>query len=447
MHISYWYIAFFLSFTAAAFGIYGLYAQSMVWPMPLYLYHVFIFVCLSLIITRRYTWTSFRIILWSMLLLYALTFLVLSAVNFMHNLSTDVIEVMQQVRQSYVGLGIVGGVIFFNLLLGSVALTRRFKFTLAYRIFITFLAGICYLSGKLLEEPTIGEPKKMSALALWLPDSPVAEFLVVVAVNLLRILAAEMVVYSLVMSFGTANSKFALLARRFKRPQAKTGSPQNITLHATSQITLALLRAGVYLQYFFITLGKTLANYGWGMYRAVRRLTVDLAIPVMSLAGIAFLLGVICEHIAAYATGIKNPHLVFIPGVRSSLAMIGVAVLTVFIVHMVFLGAVTKFRLADLWRCNALLALWIGPFFFAVFLFVSLSLIATGSVLRHWGNDAFPYHFGPLTLVAGAVLLVMVGFALLYRQQGHHEGLGLGVRKRLMLSGPTSTTEEEQGSA
>ncbi|MGI8907399.1 MAG: hypothetical protein ACR2IE_13015 [Candidatus Sumerlaeaceae bacterium] len=447
MRISYWYIAFFLSFTAAMFGIYGLYAQSMVWPIPLYLFHVLIFVALSLIITRRYYWTSFRVILWTLLLLYAMTFLVLSAVNFFHNLSTDVIEVMQHVRATYLGIAVLGGMALFNLILGSVALTRRFKFTLAYRIFVTFLILLAYAGGKLLEEPDLGEPKKMSALAMWLPDTTISEFLNVLSVNLLRILTAEMVVYSVVLSFAPANAKFAPIARKILRPQHSDRQAQSIVLNATSQITLAIVRAGIYIQYFFITLWKTLSNYAWGMYRVLRRLTIDFVTPVVSLGIASFLLAVISEHIAAYLTGVPNPRLVFIPGIHAPLAMIGISVLGVVLVHMLFLAAVTKFSLADLWRCNALLALWIGPFFFAVFLFVSLSLIATGTVLRRWGHDKFPYHFGPLTLVAAVVMILMVGFALLYRQRGHTEGLGVGVRRRLMLAAPAPHADDDQGSA
>jgi hypothetical protein len=103
-----------------------------------------------------------------------------------------------------------------------------------------------------------------------------------------------------------------------------------------------------------------------------------------------------------------------------------------------------------LWRCNVLLALWLGPFVFAVFLFVSLTLIATGTVLRHWGHETFPYHIGPLTIISAAGLLMMVAFAILYRGKQHtgdQLGLGANIRRRLLLTAPAAHTEEEQRSA
>lgn len=95
--------------------------------------------------------------------------------------------------------------------------------------------------------------------------------------------------------------------------------------------------------------------------------------------------------------------------------MIGLAIVGVFMLHFLFLLAVTGFSARALWRCNTLLALWIGPFFFAVFVFVSGSLIVTGMALRRWGNESFPYRLGPLTVAAAIGLIVMVGFALVHQ--------------------------------
>jgi len=452
MKISKVLVMFFISITALAYGLYGLYAESLSWPIPLYFYYVFVFVGLSLVITRRYWWTSFRVLLWSLLLVYALSFLVGSTRRFFHSLSIDAIELMNIIRSNYLSMGLVLGTVFLVLVFGFVVLTKRFNFTLAYRIFLTFLVAATYLGGLLLEEPSIGEPRKMSSLALWLPEMTIAEFLGVTSLNLLRILAAEMVVYSMAMSLGPGNKRFADIARRMTSARPARGQ-QAVFLQATNQVTLAILRAGIYLQQFFITLWHTLANYAWGMYRVLRRLVVDFVTPLATLGAGALLLGMLAEHTAAYVAPSPTARLVYAPGVHSPLAMIGLAVLGICILHMVFLRAVTKFRWADLWRCNALLALWIGPFFLAIFLFISLSLIATGTVLRRFGNEAFPYRFGPLTLAAGIALVIMVGFALLYRQRGGGgapgagglSGLsGLGVRSRLLLPQPSEDQPKEE---
>jgi hypothetical protein len=450
VRISYWLVWLFLTVTVACYGIYGLYAKDLVWPIPLYLYHVFVFVALTLIITRRQTWMSFRVILWSLLLVYAMTFLVLTTSRFFHNLSTDMIEVLQNVRETYFGIGAVSFAVLVSLVLGGVALTHRFKFTLAYRIFLTFLAAVCFIGSRLLDEPEIGDPKKLSNIALWLPDTTIAEFLGILAVNFIRILAAEMVVYSSVMSFAPANARFRELSQRVMRQQHYGSQPHSVVMQASSQVTLALLRAGVYVQYLFITLWHTLQNYAWGMYRTLRRLTIDFITPVGTLAGIAFLLGMIAEHTAAYLNPTDHTTLLYLPGIHIPLVMIGLAVVGVFVLHLLFLAAVTKYRWPDLWRCNVLLALWLGPFVFAVFLFISLMLIATGTVLRHWGHESFPYHVGPLTLVSAAGLLLMVAFALFYRGKQHPgepRGLGANIRRRLLLTGPAAHSEDQHPNA
>ena len=62
--------------------------------------------------------------------------------------------------------------------------------------------------------------------------------------------------------------------------------------------------------------------------------------------------------------------------------------------------------------------MWIAPFFFAFFVLLSLSLVATGLVLRHWNPDSpFPYRIGPLTSASGVVLAVMVAFAYFHQKR------------------------------
>lgn len=452
LRISYWAVWFFLTVTAATFGIYGLYAKELIWPMPLYLYYVFVFLMLSLIISRRQYWMGFRVVLWSLILIYSLTFLVLTTAQFFHNLSTDAIEVMQNIRRTRFGVIAFVSVIVFNLVIGGIALTRRFNFTLAYRIFISFAAAMFYVGARLLEEPETGEPKKLSAIAIWMPDSTIAEFLGIMSLNCVRILAAEIVVYSVIKSFAPANARFMEVAKKIMRNYHYGSQPQSVMLQGTSQLTMALLRAGVYIQYFFITLWHTITNYAWGMYRTIRRLTIDFVTPVATLAGISFLLGLVSEHTAAYINGKSDAHLLYLPGIHMPLVMIGIAVLGISALHILFLASVTKYRWTDLWRCNALLAMWLGPFVFAVFVFISLMLIATGTVLRHWGHETFPYRLGPLTMISGACLIAMVAFVLIYRQRQHqhpgdHLGIGAQIRKRLLLTGPAAHMDEEQRSA
>lgn len=447
MKVSKWFITFFLSVTAAAYGIYGLYSDSLfsVWPIPLYLYYVFLFICLSLILTRRYYWTSVRVFLWSLLLLYAMSFLGLSTSRLMWSFSADVLQIVDQVRDSTFSLSLLGAVAVFNLLLGFIVLTRRFNFTLAYRIFLTFAAAAAYVGGLLTESPEIGEPMKLSRIALWLPDMTVSHFLGMTGINLMRAVAAEMVVYSLVMSFGPANLRFRDVSRKILSPTQGGSRATSPLLQGTAQVAHSLVRAGIYLQFFFITLGKTLANYAWGMYRVIRRLTIDLVAPVFTLAITAFLLGIIAEHTASYLTGYGGPKLITIPGIESPLAMIGIAIAGVVCLQMIFLAAVTKFSWADLWRCNALLVLWIGPFFFAVFVFISVSLIATGSILKRWGHESFPYHFGPLTITAAVALLAMVAFALLYPHLGR-KAAAVAQRRLMLAPPPIAAIEDERGS-
>lgn len=443
------FVTLFLTVTVAAYMIYGLYVNKLSWPAPLYLYYVFIFVCFSLIVTRRYRIMSFRVMLWCLLLVYATWILWLSVSSVLTYVTSDLTDLLNIIEQNKFSQMTVLGLTVVLLLLSFVVLVRRFKFTLAYRIFATFLAlaalGLRYAFSYSVGETGVAVSPKLSDWFLWAPETTVKELFEMLSLNIMRALVAEMAIYSFIKSHTAANDHFKRIAANMSAPAA--GNP---TLQAASQVTRALIRTGLYAQHFMITFAKTIGNYLWGLYRTFRRIMLDLILPIAALSAAAFLMGILAEHSAAYITGQRNPKLLYLSIIRSPLVMMLLAILGVFAAQMVFLQTVTKFSARALWRCNTLLLLWVAPFFFAFFVFTSLSLIISGGVLKRWGHDSFPYRFGPLTGAAGFALLVLVAFAMLHARKAPPPAAALAAthpENDIPATPPDTTTKPETGGA
>lgn len=416
--ISKWFLSTFLSITVIAYVIFGLYAQTLLWPAPLYTYYVLLFVVFSLTVTRRYRVVTLRVLVWSsVVLLYAMWFFWLSIPEGLRIVTSDARDLINFLERSTPGQWVAGLLVVSAFIAAFVALVRRFGFLVGYRLYFSLLAavaygvrwGVTYSIG----ETSVPVSPRLSDWFTWMPEKEVLELIELVAVGLLRALAAEMCVTCFYKCIKPA-------AERFQQLEVKAGldaqarsklQMRNPLMDAMTRLASAGLRTGVVLQFFLIKLAEAMRDYLWALYRVVRRITIDYLLPMASLCASAYILSLLSEHSGAYITGKSPRPLVFFHGIRSSTAMILLLLVLVFVTQMVFLACVTKFGARALWRCNTLLVLWIAPFFFALFFFVSVSLIVTGFMLKRWDNDTFPYHMGPMTMGSAVILAVLAGYA------------------------------------
>ena len=185
-------------------------------------------------------------------------------------------------------------------------------------------------------------------------------------------------------------------------------------MDAINRVSNGVLRTALLLQHFAITFARVLMEYLHGVGRVARRIFIDFLVPLGSLCMVAVLLAMLSEHTGAYILGRAQGKLVFLePWIRTSWLMIPALFVMVFCLQMLFLSAITKFEWRALARCSFLLVLWIAPFFFAFFVFISFSLIATGAVLRRWDAE-FPYRLGPFTIGATAILAALIAYAVIH---------------------------------
>lgn len=420
IRISKIFLTFFLTFTVAAFVVYGIKADGWLWPWPLYAYFAILFVLYSFAVTRRYTVVTLRMLAWCSILAYAMWFFWLSMDLALKRMSSDISDILTMVVDQPIPRYIFVGAVVLELIFAFVILKRRFGFFNGYRVNVTLLAGAAYC-GKLAYTYSTGEAgvsvsPKLSDWFLWAPDREVKELFELLAVNLLRVVVAEMAVYSFVKSVRPANEAYHKIA--IQKAQASPAGASAAMLDAISRVSGTILRSALLFRFFVTEYIRTFGSYLYALYRTLRRIVLDLVLPAISLACAAYILGMLAEHTAAYITGKAGMRLIFWGPLKSSAAMIPVCLVMIFIVQMIFLKAVTKFSFRALTRCNSLLMLWLAPFVLALFVFVSLSLAATGSVLQRWESDmAFPFRIGPLTIISIVLLLGLVAFSLLHSRR------------------------------
>lgn len=415
LKISKWFMSILLSVTVAAYVTFGIYGEKLLWPAPLYLYYVFLFVVFSYTVTRRHGLLTFRMIAWSLLLLYAMWFFWLSLSAGIKMVTSDVRDYLDIIDKTIAGQFVLVGFAVVILILGFAALWRRFGLVIAYRVFLTIVAAAAF-AARWAFAYSIGETgapvsPRLSDWFTWAPETTVKEMFELIAVNTIRVIVAEIAVYSFVKSYKAGEEHYRRLVGA-GHVEAMSGrkSPLGNTITLFGNF---VLRTSIMLQHFAISFVKNFSTYVWAVYRVVRRLFLDLVLPLLSLLAIAMLLAMIAEHSGAYISGHAPATLIYFDPIRSNWLMIIVCTVLVFLAQMVFLASITKFPMVALSRCNVLLVMWIAPFFFAFFVFVSISLVVTGTVLRRW-NAPFPYRIGPFTIVAAAVLVLLIAYAVFH---------------------------------
>lgn len=414
-----------LTLCVTAYVVFGLYADKLTWPAPLYGLYVLLFVVFSYAVTRRHSVISLRMLIWSCAVLgYAMWFFWLGVGPGLKMLTSDIRDLIEVIESNPISQWVVLGIGSLCLLGAFIALYMRFGLTLAYRISLTLLAGATFAM-RWAFSYSIGETgapvsPRLSDWFTWAPETTVKELLELVSVNTLRVVIAEMAVYSFVKAYKPATEHFQRILAGQAAPAAGKAHAGGAFMDAITRVSNGVLRTALLLQHFAIVFGHTLANYAWGVYRVARRVFLDFVLPLGTLVAIAILLAMLAEHTGAYILGRPQAQLMFLGPIRKPWMMIPILFVAVFGLQMIFLAAVTKFPWRALTRCNFLLVLWIAPFFFAFFVFVSLSLVATGSVLRRWDAE-FPYRIGPFTIGASAVLLVLIAYAVIHNLRSRHQ--------------------------
>lgn len=420
LRISKIFLTVFLTLTVLAFVYYGLNQERLLFAWPLFGYYALLFVTLSWAVTRRYQLVTLRMVTWSALLFYALWFFYSGFTRALTDMTSDVADIIAVIEENTFSQIGAAAVVGLEAILAFVLLYRRFGFATGYRVYATFLAAAAF-AGRYAFAYATGETGapvsvRLSDWFAWAPETEVKELFELVAVNILRAVMAEMAITSFIKSYRPATEAYQRFVSAAGTVTA-TG-PLAPMIDAASRINAGLFRAAMLIRHFFTQFGYTLGTYLAALGRTLRRIFLDLVLPVCALAVAACLLGVLTEHSAAYITGRPGSRLVYLPGIRSSLAMIALTLPVLFGVQLLFLQAVTKFSPRALWRCNSLLLVWVAPFAVVLFFFVSLSLIATGAVVtRYSGHEAFPFHLGPLTIGAGVALVAMLvyGFVQTHR--------------------------------
>jgi hypothetical protein len=435
-----------LTVTISAYVLFGLYAEKLTWPAPLYALYVFLFIVFSYAITRRHPVITTRMLLWSLLLVYAMWFFWLSLGTGVRMLTSDIRDILELIEANPISQWTVTAVGFLCLIAAFFALYRRFGLTLAYRVALTLFAGFAFLL-RWMFAYSIGETgapvsPRLSDWFTWAPETTVKELLELIAVNTVRVVIAEMAVYSFVKSYKPAMEHYRRVATL---APPETGHPVGAGgafADAITRLSNGVLRAAIMMQHFVLAFARTFAHYLWGVYRVARRIFIDLLVPLTALGATAFLLGMISEHTAAYILGEPQGKLLYLGPIRKPWQIIPILFALVFAAQMIFLAAITKFPWRSLMRCNFLLVLWIAPFFFAFFVFVSLSLVATGTVLRRWDTD-FPFRIGPMTIVASGILVLLVVYAVMHNLRRRRIRQPEGVEQPMPVTAEVSAMSQE----
>ena len=417
LHISKIALTVFLTLAVGVHAIFGLYAKQLGWPAPLYGFYVVLFVMYSFVVTRRYTTLTLRMILWSSLLAYAMWFYWLGGTAAIKSFTGDLRWLIDNLEASPVGSYTVLGVTVLSFVVAFTALARRFGFMVGYRVFFTLVAGFSF-GCKLLFQYVTGESgvpvnPRLSDWFTWAPETEVKELFELVAANMLRVVVFEMTVYSLVKAFKPATVKFReLMQHRAAKPGGSAGSNRALT-DAATRVANTTLHSAIWLQFFARIFLRTVGTYLWALYRTLRRIFVDFLLPLACMAAVSYLLALLAEYCGIYITHDSTLYkLQQFPYFKQPVEVIPLCLVLVCFVQIIFLGAISKFPMKALWRCNSLMLLWVAPFFFAFFVIVSVSLVATSFVLHRWNPDMVSFRIGPLTIGAIVILALLIVYGL-----------------------------------
>jgi hypothetical protein len=310
-------------------------------------------------------------------------------------------------------LAIFLGAFALGLVILMIWMSKRYTFAHTYRIIFICLAALALVGKPIYRKLMTFKP--IADSMSFLDEDAAIQILDLTAVNMLRVLAAEIVVYALFKAYGPANKSFA--ARKTLPRAGKPGrarSPMDVmvdSLYAFS-ITLANGFTRFYLQigYTFANLALTLRNLAIHLGNFLWMLTRDLFLPILSLA-----LSATAIHFLSISTG---QYIALHQPMDLLRAFAAAAIL--FVGQLIFLSSKSRLNPLRFLTSDLYLLVWFSPYLLTLFIFMSLSLYAVGLVLLRWDEKLeYAYRIGPVTIGAFILTAIALVFAVLKR---HREG-------------------------
>lgn len=297
----------------------------------------------------------------------------------------------------------------------AIALSRRYGFAHAYRI-VLFCAGAGVFGAKYLYQYSLQFEAVSKALSSF-DESQIMGLAEMAAVNALRILVLEIVVFSIVRAVGPTRMAFAkrrIAPRKARHTGPRTAIDPAIDVIYSLAITLANGFTRFYLQieYGFYEMAKLLRDFGRGLAHFLWTLTRDLIIPVASLTAVAWALR---ELSIATGNYIMDHELIDVARAVGYVTALVVA-------QFFFLSAKTRLHPRRLLRSQLLLSIWSAPYVLMLFIFMSASLWAAGAVIARWNPDhQIGFSIGPVTLGALGLTFAFLVYAVIRRHREEDE--------------------------
>lgn len=420
IHISKLAILTLVTLAIACFFSAEYFGPQLDWPFPwpIYVFFATSFLMINSILLRKARAVSFVAFWWGMAFMAGGLLVFYFGLKETGTLVGTAVEQLSGILRDY-EIALIVFVSFLGLaaLILLVWMARHYTLAHSYRILILFFAaaafGARFLVPRLSQYPEV-------ARALWfLPETEATtELLELISLNLLRVLAAEIVVYSLVLSYKPAMQAFE--RRRVKPRPAKakaSTSPldQGIEGFYLLSVTLMNTFTRFYLQIeqSFISIFRLIRELMMNLADFVWLLLRDLILPIASLSAAAWAIYMLSNATETYIS-------------RGTLPALGQALgfsALLYVMQMIFLACKTRISVMRLIGSEVLLTVWFAPYMLTLFVFISISLYAVGLVMIRWNERlSYPFRIGPMTISALGFMAVLLVFAVLRR---HRSGTDL----------------------
>lgn len=394
-------------FTAEYFG------READWPFPwpIYIFYSVVFLVVNSVLLRKAGGVSFVAFCWAMAFLAGGSVIAFVGAKEATGTVADAVKVFSQfAEENPIAQIIVASGAGLALIILLVWMARQYTFSHAYRIVILMLAAGAYAMKYLY--PVLTRSPQIEAAFWFMPDedSSIQGF-ELAAINLLRVLIAEMIVFSLVKSYKPAMQAFE---KRRIRAKAKKTQAAGIDQGIESVYSLSILIANTFTRFYLqiehgvIGLFQLAREFADRLGQFLWLLLRDLMFPVAALSGAVWAILAISAATAQYIE-------------LRALNALGLALLATFALYacqMIFLAAKTRIDFRRLLGAEILLFLWFGPYMLLLFIFVSMSLFAVGLVLMRMDESLnYPFRVGPITLGALAVTALLLVVAVVRRHR------------------------------
>ncbi len=412
LHVSKFLILTLVTVAIGCFFSAEYYRKNLEWPWPIYVFYALIFLIVNSIILRGARALSFTIFCWGLSFMGGGLFVFFFGEGIARDFVLDAIHSFGSfLAAEPISLTVFAGTLLIALMILMIWMSKRYTFAHAYRILFVCLAALTLVS-KFIYPRLIAYQPIADSLS-FLDPSSTGEILELAAVNIARVLFAEIVVYSMVKSYGEAHRIFAM-KKAVPKPK-KAGvvrSPMDQLVESLYTVSITLMNGATrfYLQIghgfklILLTvrdLARHLADFVWIFSR-------DLFIPVGSLCLSATALYHLSRNTGEYIAAHEY----------AAIGRIFVAASALLAGQILFLSGKSRINPLRLLTSHLYLWLWFSPYLLTLFIFISLSLFAVGKVLIRWdANLEYGYRIGPVTLGAFVLTAIALVFAVLKRHR------------------------------